>query len=217
MSLIFIQGTLVVFYGPKQKGMTSKQLEQYLISKPQFAIGSMLLWYAAIFFFLYVTLSLLRGQPFWRSLGWRKIKPSAQPAPDSPIRFTYQPIDFKLDSSETPERHAPETMAGGVAVFDFNNDGKLDIFFTNGADIKTLRKDSPKYYNRLFENDGHGYFSDVTEKSRPRRNGLRRRRCHRRLRQRRLRRHFRSRRLSQHALPQQRRRNLHRRHRQSRP
>jgi len=89
----------------------------------------------------------------------------AAPAADSPIRFTYQPIDFKLDSDETPQCHAPETMAGGVAIFDYNNDGKLDIFFTNGADIKTLRKDSPKYYNRLFENDGHGHFTDVTEKA----------------------------------------------------
>jgi enediyne biosynthesis protein E4 len=84
---------------------------------------------------------------------------------DSPIRFAYQPIDFLLDSDETPERHAPETMAGGVAVFDYNNDGKLDIFFTNGANIQTLKKDSPKYSNRLFENDGHGHFTDVTEKA----------------------------------------------------
>jgi hypothetical protein len=86
-------------------------------------------------------------------------------ASDSPIRFAYQAIDFKLDSNESPEHHAPETMAGGVAVFDYNNDGKLDIFFTNGADLKTLKKDSPKYYNRLFENDGKGHFTDVTEKA----------------------------------------------------
>ncbi|HTS35858.1 MAG TPA: CRTAC1 family protein [Candidatus Solibacter sp.] len=84
---------------------------------------------------------------------------------DGAIRFSFQPIDFRLDSDETPERHAPETMAGGVAVFDYNNDGKLDIFFTNGADIKTLKKDSPKYSNRLFENDGHGNFTDVTAKA----------------------------------------------------
>ncbi len=95
-------------------------------------------------------------------------KKSSEPAAnsgDAPIRFAFQPIDFKLDSCETPERHAPETMAGGVAVFDYNNDGKLDIFFTNGADIKSLHKTSAKYSNRLFENDGHGHFTDVTEKA----------------------------------------------------
>jgi len=87
---------------------------------------------------------------------------SSKSSAESPIKFAFQPIDFKLDSDETKEYHAPETMAGGVAVFDYNNDGKLDIFFTNGADIKTLKKDSPKYYNRLFENDGKGHFTDVT-------------------------------------------------------
>ena len=91
--------------------------------------------------------------------------PEPLPPGDSPIRFAFQPIEFTLDSNETPERHAPETMAGGVAVFDYNNDGKLDIFFTNGADIKTLHKTSAKYSNRLFENDGHGHFTDVTEKA----------------------------------------------------
>jgi hypothetical protein len=87
--------------------------------------------------------------------------PGAAPA----IHFTYQPIDFKLENCETPEAHAPETMAGGVAVFDYNNDGRLDIFFTNGADIRTLNKTSPKYSNRLFEGDGKGGFKDVTAKA----------------------------------------------------
>jgi len=90
---------------------------------------------------------------------------AAPPVAESPIRFAYRPIDFRLESCETPERHAPETMAGGVAIFDYNNDGKLDIFFTNGADIGTLKKSSPKYSNRLFENDGTGHFKDVTAKA----------------------------------------------------
>src|SRR6516164_2470904 len=83
----------------------------------------------------------------------------------SAIHFQSRPIPFVLDSCETPQRHAPETMAGGVAVFDYDNDGNLDIFFTNGADITTLKKDSPKYWNRLFRNNGDGTFTDVTEKA----------------------------------------------------
>ncbi len=81
------------------------------------------------------------------------------------IRFAYRSIDFRLDTCETPERHEPEAMGGGVAVFDYNNDGRLDIFFANGADIHTLKKDSPKYWNRLFRNDGNGVFTDVTEQA----------------------------------------------------
>jgi hypothetical protein len=81
------------------------------------------------------------------------------------IHFQFQPIDFILDSNETSRRHAPETMAGGVAVFDYDNDGYLDIFFTNGADINSLKKTSAKYYNRLFHNNGDGTFTDVTEKA----------------------------------------------------
>jgi hypothetical protein len=90
---------------------------------------------------------------------------SAFTAAPAAIHFSYRPIAFTLDSSETPEKHAPETMAGGVAVFDYDNDGYLDIFFTNGADISSLKKTSPKYWNRLFHNNGDGTFTDVTEKA----------------------------------------------------
>lgn len=55
-----------------------------------------------------------------------------------------------------------ETMAGGLAAFDYNNDGRTDIFFTNGAAPGTMAKDSPKYFNRLFRNDGDWKFTDVT-------------------------------------------------------
>ena len=81
------------------------------------------------------------------------------------IHFSFRPIPFALDSCETPQKHAPETMAGGVAVFDYDNDGNLDIFFTNGADISSLKKTLPKYWNRLLRNNGDGTFTDVTEKA----------------------------------------------------
>jgi hypothetical protein len=81
----------------------------------------------------------------------------------SPIRFELKTIPFRLENDETPAKNAPETMAGGVAIFDYNGDGRPDIFFTNGADIATLKKDSSKYRNRLFRNDGNGVFTDVTD------------------------------------------------------
>jgi enediyne biosynthesis protein E4 len=56
-------------------------------------------------------------------------------------------------------------MAGGVAIFDYNRDGRPDIFFTNGANLATLRKDDPKYSNHLFRNDGNGVFTDVTSQA----------------------------------------------------
>src|ERR1700733_15128547 len=80
-----------------------------------------------------------------------------------PIRFELHRLPFRLENDETPAKNAPETMPGGVAVFDYNGDGRPDIFFTNGANISTLKKDSPKYRNRLFRNDGNGVFTDVTD------------------------------------------------------
>jgi hypothetical protein len=81
----------------------------------------------------------------------------------SPIRFELARIPFRLENDETAAKNAPETMPGGVAVFDYNGDGRPDIFFTNGANIATLKKDAPKYRNRLFRNDGNGKFTDVTD------------------------------------------------------
>jgi enediyne biosynthesis protein E4 len=81
------------------------------------------------------------------------------------IRFIPATIRFHLETDETTTRHVPATMAGGVAVFDYNKDGRPDIFFTNGANLETLRKDEPKYKNRLFRNDGNGVFTDVTDQA----------------------------------------------------
>jgi hypothetical protein len=89
----------------------------------------------------------------------------AQPI-NSKINFALKTLPFRVETDETPKfPHAPATMAGGVAVFDYNKDGHPDIFFTNGANIATLKKDSPKFSNRLFRNEGNGSFSDVTKEA----------------------------------------------------
>ena len=74
-------------------------------------------------------------------------------------------VKFNLKNSVSPQRYTFETMAGGVALFDYNNDGLLDIFFTNGAAIPSLEKSDASYSNRLFRNNGDGTFTDVTEKA----------------------------------------------------
>jgi enediyne biosynthesis protein E4 len=87
----------------------------------------------------------------------------------SPITFedvaASSRISFQLSNSVSPHRYLIETMTGGVALLDYDNDGLLDIFLTNGAAIPTLDKSNPKYWNRLYHNNGDGTFTDVTEKA----------------------------------------------------
>jgi enediyne biosynthesis protein E4 len=78
-----------------------------------------------------------------------------QPAPPGAI----------LKNSATPQRHQIETMPGGVAMFDFDGDGRLDLFFTNGAPQPSLKKDGPAWSNRLYRNLGGWRWEDVTEKT----------------------------------------------------
>jgi len=87
------------------------------------------------------------------------------PAIDFDNEIRASKIKFTLRNCVSPQRYSIETMTGGVALFDYNNDGLLDIFFTNGAAIPSLEKSDPQYYNRLFRNNGDGTFTDVTASS----------------------------------------------------
>ena len=81
-------------------------------------------------------------------------------------------IDFRYQSSHTAKKYLIETMGSGVALFDYDNDGRLDIFFVNGAPITdptpkgtVPQKSGPKYWNRLYHQKADGRFEDVTQKA----------------------------------------------------
>jgi hypothetical protein len=81
-------------------------------------------------------------------------------------------VPFQYLASHTARKYLPETMGAGVAVFDYDNDGRLDIFFVNGAPLSdptpkgTIpQKSGPKYWNRFFHQKANGTFEDITEKA----------------------------------------------------
>jgi hypothetical protein len=71
-------------------------------------------------------------------------------------------ITTTLRNGATPEKHQIETMPGGVAVIDFDNDGRLDLYFANGARQPALDKPGSTWHNRLYRNLGDFRFEDVT-------------------------------------------------------
>lgn len=81
-------------------------------------------------------------------------------------------LNFKHLASHTSRKYLIETMGSGVALFDYDNDGRLDIFVVNGAPLTdptpkgTIpQKTDPKYWNRLYHQKQDGIFEDVTEKA----------------------------------------------------
>ncbi len=74
-------------------------------------------------------------------------------------------IRFKLTNGAVGGFHQIELMPGGVAALDFNRDGCMDIFFTNGAASPSMDKSKPEYHNRLFQNNCDGTFTDVTDRA----------------------------------------------------
>src|ERR1700733_15046279 len=97
----------------------------------------------------------------------------ASPA-SAPIFEVTQPrgIDFVLQNSPTPQKYLIETMPGGVALLDYNNDGLQDIFFVNGGRVanpmntpENFDRHDPKYWNRLYRQNKDGSFTDVTQQA----------------------------------------------------
>ena len=78
-------------------------------------------------------------------------------------------LDFMHQNSPTAQKYLIETMGGGVALLDYNNDGLLDIFLVNGGKLASpmhppeeFSRHDPLYWNRLFRQNRDGSFSDVT-------------------------------------------------------
>jgi hypothetical protein len=109
--------------------------------------------------------------------------PVEQKSPDQPAASTPAPakftdvtaalgINFEYLASHTSKKYLIETMGSGVALFDYDNDGRLDIFVVNGAPLSdptpkgtVPQKSGPKYWNRLYHQKPDGAFEDVTEKA----------------------------------------------------
>jgi enediyne biosynthesis protein E4 len=80
-------------------------------------------------------------------------------------------VHFQGQAYHTAKKYLIETMGSGVALFDYDNDGRLDIFFANGAVLTdptapgTIPQKSPKDSNRLYHQKADGTFEDVTDKA----------------------------------------------------
>jgi len=111
----------------------------------------------------------------WAAPGGAVLLLAASPsAPD--VRFTDVAralgVGFAHANSATSNKYLIETMGGGVALFDYDDDGRLDVFFTNGARLedpmpagKAPDKSDPRFWNRLYHQNADHTFSDVTEKA----------------------------------------------------
>jgi hypothetical protein len=103
----------------------------------------------------------------------RSATPQDVPVPGNFVEIAAKShIVFTGQASHTAKKYLLETMGSGVALFDYDNDGLLDIFFVNGAALtdptakgSIPQKTNSKFWNRLFHQRKDGNFEDVTEKA----------------------------------------------------
>ena len=102
--------------------------------------------------------------------------PDQKAQPEQPGKFvdvtSAGGVHFLGQAYHTAKKYLIETMGSGVALFDYDNDGRLDIFFANGAALTDPmtpgaipKKSGPRDWNRLYHQKLDGSFEDVTEKA----------------------------------------------------
>ncbi|HVF66997.1 MAG TPA: CRTAC1 family protein [Pyrinomonadaceae bacterium] len=93
--------------------------------------------------------------------------PATPARAQAPVRFTdateASGVTFRHVAS--PEKkYIVESMSGGVAMIDYDNDGDVDLYFVNSLTVD-LVKSNGKTRSALYRNDGEGTFTDVTDKA----------------------------------------------------
>jgi len=89
--------------------------------------------------------------------------------PPCPIRLTdvtrETGITFVHTDGSSGKRYIVETVCCGLALFDYDRDGDIDIYFLNGAPLKGTKVEGPLPRNSLWRNEGGWKFTDVTEEA----------------------------------------------------
>ena len=94
--------------------------------------------------------------------------PALAASESSPLKFEEvakaSGIDYQYDCAANGDMFVGDTMGGGIGLIDYDDDGRLDIYFVNGCPLPVDPK-SPPHPNRLYRNRGDGTFEDVTARA----------------------------------------------------
>jgi hypothetical protein len=72
-------------------------------------------------------------------------------------------VSYVTNNGYSGRKYFQQPICGGIAILDYDDDGKMDVYFTNGAKLPELVKSEPSFYHCLLRNEGDGVFTDVTQ------------------------------------------------------
>ncbi|HXK08187.1 MAG TPA: CRTAC1 family protein [Vicinamibacteria bacterium] len=74
-------------------------------------------------------------------------------------------VAYTSNNDFTGRKYFPQPMCGGIALFDYDGDGRTDVFFTNGGKLPEYTRPDPAFYSCLLRGRGDGTFEEVTAKA----------------------------------------------------